>query len=298
MSAINHFKRFCFNNKEFKAEYLAKSPLEKWLFIRKINIFLLQFIGAQFMEANYKLHFKTLIPLYLMLNYLSLLIYTLFYYRHTPFRAFQSTPMCEIIIPVKSVQIFIQFITYCQELSILVPNFIHYRFAAIKKTGLYNFAGDFIYANSGTSSKNHRVWDRMAIYLLSGSIKISLLMLFSVSLCVFPPLYKKNFTDDNEMIISVILPFIDPDTKTGFYINLANQMVTCVYGAVIIPATELITCVLKKTASATAAIIENSLQEFGDSLQHTAIFSNKHALQFHNLILKMIDFDKFVSALA
>lgn len=52
-------------------------------------------------------------------------------------------------------------------------------------------------------------------------------------------------------------------------------MVTCVYGAVIIPATELITCVLKNTASATAAIIENSLQEFEDSLQHTAsVFRN------------------------
>lgn len=163
---------------------------------------------------------------------------------------------------------------------------------------LYNFAGEFIYANSGTSSKNHRVCNRMAIYLLSGSIKISLLMLFSVSLCVFPPLYKIFFTEKNEMIIPVILPYIDPDTKKGFYINLANQMVTCVYGTVIIPATELITCVLKNTVTSTAAIIENSLQEFEDSLQHTTIFSNKHALQFQNLILKMIDFDKYVSASA
>lgn len=95
MSAINNFKKLFFNNKEFKAEYLAKSPLDKWLFIRKINIFLLQLVGAQLMEADYKLNFKTLIPLYLMLNYLSLLTYTLFYYRHTPFRALQSIQCVE-----------------------------------------------------------------------------------------------------------------------------------------------------------------------------------------------------------
>lgn len=89
------------------------------------------------------------------------------------------------------------------------------------------------------------------------------------------------------MKIPVMLPYIDPDIGKGFYINWANQMVTYVYiYAVIIPATERI------------RRYQDILHRHRDILQYTEIFSKKHALQFQNLILQMIDFDKFVSALA
>lgn len=89
-----------FNFEVYKQKYLNKSPLDKWLLIRHFNIFLLKSLGVQFMETNYKLHFKSWIPMYLGANYFSLLLYTLYYYRKSPYKVLQGTPMCGLLIPV------------------------------------------------------------------------------------------------------------------------------------------------------------------------------------------------------
>lgn len=119
-------------------------------------------------------------------------------------------------------------------------------------------------------------------------------MVFSMFLTCCAPLYKIFFTDEYEMIIPVVLPFIDPETKYGFYINLGNQLVSCAYGLIIIPGTELMTCVLKNTISVTAAVIQNSLLEFDNLVQQNEAFSMEYAQGFQNIILKILDFDKFV----
>lgn len=86
-----------------KEEYLGRSPLEKWLYVRQLNIFLLKLVGVQFMEANYKFHWKTWIPMYLGLNYFTLSIYTGYYYWGEPFKALQSTTMSGLMVPVRSI---------------------------------------------------------------------------------------------------------------------------------------------------------------------------------------------------
>lgn len=159
---------------------------------------------------------------------------------------------------------------------------------------LYNFAGNCLYANSQNSAKTHEVCDKMAIDLLDGTIKITLLIFLSIEITCCAPLYKIFFTEEKEMIIPVILPFVDPDTQNGFYINLANQLVTCVYGVIIIPGTEMVTCILKNTISASAAIIENVLLEFEEMLQKSTEFSSKRSWQFQNMILQIMDFDRLV----
>lgn len=96
-----NFKLF-FSLFKLKQIFLSKNPHEKWIYVRRFNIFLMEFIGCQFMEANYVLHFQTWVQMYISFNYFTLLIYTLFYYRNDPFRALQATPMCGLMIPVSA----------------------------------------------------------------------------------------------------------------------------------------------------------------------------------------------------
>lgn len=157
---------------------------------------------------------------------------------------------------------------------------------------MYNFAGEYIYANSHTSPKNHSVCEQMAILLATSSFKTNALIVFSMNLICSAPLYKLFFTDENEMVIPVILPFIDPETPNGFYINLANQLFICAYGVITIPATELITCVLKNTISVSAAVIENTLLEFEGLLMENEELSSKRSWQFRNIVLKILDYER------
>lgn len=100
---------------------------------------------------------------------------------------------------------------------------------------MYNYSGKYIYANSGITARNYQICEKLANDLISGSIKICVLLAIAIDLSICAPLNKLTFKHEKELIIPVILPFINPDTDFGFYMNLGNQLVICLYGAIIIP---------------------------------------------------------------
>lgn len=76
------------------------------------------------------------------------------------------------------------------------------------------------------------------------------------------PIYKTFIKNEKELIVPVILPFNDPETENGFYINYANQGITCGIGVIMISASEILTCLLKNSVALTAAVIENLLKHW------------------------------------
>lgn len=128
----------------------------------------------------------------------------------------------------------------------------------------------------------------MAIELVTGTSKVLLLLAFSFGFITSAPLYKNLFTDEKEMIIPVILPFIDPETENGFSVNLISQLFCIAFGSIIIPAIEIVTCVLKNTVSTSAAIIENSLLVFKGCLKSDGNLN----WEFRNTIMKILDFNR------
>lgn len=159
---------------------------------------------------------------------------------------------------------------------------------------LYNFGPNFIYAKSEVSPRNHDVCDKIAINLLTCSIRVNLLVLLSYTLAAGAPLYNTLYTDKKEMIIPVLLPFIDPDTPNGFAVNYAYQMITCIFGSFIVPGIELLACVLRNNVSVTAAVIENAIREFRIRLRRERKFCPDLAWEFRNILFKILDFDGFV----
>lgn len=137
----------------------------------------------------------------------------------------------------------------------------------------------------------------MAIYLFTCSIRVNLLLLLSYMMAVCVPFSKTLFTDENEMILPVILPFIDPDTENGFIINYTDQVITCIFGSCVIPGTELLTCVLKNNVSAAATVIKNSLVALKLRMTMNGHLNEEFVQEFRNIILKILDYDRFVPEL-
>lgn len=157
---------------------------------------------------------------------------------------------------------------------------------------LYNFAGDYIYSNNRASAKTHIVCEKMIIQLNRSSSKILSLVVVSFFVLFAAPLYRIFILDEREWIVPVLLPFIDIENDIGFYINLGNQLLYIPVGVLIIPGIELVTCVLKNTITATAAIIENELQEFSDSLEGKSRYSVDSEWRFGNIIVRIADYDR------
>lgn len=268
---------FFFRFKTIKQSYLTKTPLEKWHFVRQINYYIFRITGLHFMEKSFKVNILTSIPVLVVLSYYVLLIYTWCYYRHNLYRALISSPALGTFIPCTILLLIIMESSTCEQLR-----------------RLYNFGADFIYAKHDNSRKNHDVCDDMAIYLIACSIRVNMLIFLSYALAIGAPLYKTLFTDENEMILPVILPFIDPDTQNGFNINYTYQLIICIFGGFVVPGCELVTCVLKNNVTVTSAAIANALTEFEIQLGKGNDPSQRFNLEFRNIILKILDFDRLI----
>lgn len=160
---------------------------------------------------------------------------------------------------------------------------------------MFNFAGDFIYANSDISPSTYRVCDRLAIDLATRTLGILMVLVFGFFSVGALPTYKLLHDGEKEMVLPVILPFVDPETNEGFTINLCNQWFSLGCGTFIIPATEIITCLLKNCISVSAAIIRNSLADFGTDLDGE--FTNERSLHYVNIIKQILDCNRFDSTL-
>lgn len=91
---------FYFRIKKFKADFLAKSPYQKWITIRKLNIFLLKVTGTHLMSPDWQKGKRLWIPVWLEANLLTLMIYTIFYYRYNLMNALSATTMLSLMVPV------------------------------------------------------------------------------------------------------------------------------------------------------------------------------------------------------
>lgn len=112
----------------------------------------------------------------------------------------------------------------------------------VKLRRLYHFGAHNVYANSDISPKNRAVCDNMAIYLMTCTIRVNLMVFFSYSFLIWAPLYKNLYTDEHEMMLPIILPFTDPETDTGFTINLINQLISVLMGTFVIPGNNKLIC--------------------------------------------------------
>lgn len=160
---------------------------------------------------------------------------------------------------------------------------------------IYNFAGDFIYTNNENTLNHQKVCDKQVVDLLMDSIKIVLLIILSLFFMYCVPLYNILIKNEYDVIIPNILPFVDPQTKTGFLANLANQLIFCFYGVIALTGIELITCVMKSGILATAAVIKNEFCELDEILQQNEKFSSNFTWQFRNILVKILDFDRLTA---
>lgn len=91
---------------------------------------------------------------------------------------------------------------------------------------------------------------------------VNLLIFFSVQLIFCSALYKLLYLREKELIIPLVIPFIDSESELGFYINMMHQLINASIGFFIIHTIEILTCVLTNNACVAAAVIENALLEF------------------------------------
>lgn len=276
---------------------MAKSPLEKWLFYRRIHSGLLKIIGVEFMEEDYRINALTFIPIFMQVLYYILMIYSMYYYRNQPKIAILSTILIGFFIPVSKkgwrfIKDFIKNVLNLQGFTLLV--IVLMPSTRARARFLYNFVGEYIFAKSPVSTRTYAIFDRMAIGIVKNTAKALLIFSFTFSITVIQSVLETFYWNERMLIVPVILPFIDPDSSKGFYINLVFQIIVGFPSIVVVIASEIVICVVRNVFITIAALTEDSISEFMTVMESNEKFSHHENMQFRSFIQKILEVYRFV----
>lgn len=156
------------------------------------------------------------------------------------------------------------------------------------------FAGESIYKDHYETKKHREIDDKSARHLMSSSIKV--LVVVSTGLFCFLtfPTYAYFIMDQRPMPVPVLLPFVDEKTSSGYYINIAHQLVFGVIGSSAVIAIELMNCMLKNNIYAAKESIVYSLDVLGAMLRTNTTFSLQMKMELRNVLVKVQDLDRFL----
>lgn len=156
------------------------------------------------------------------------------------------------------------------------------------------FAGEIIYKDNYEIRKHREISDKSAAHLMSSSIKVLVVVSIGLFCFLMFPLYAYLFMNQRPMIVPIVLPFVDENTDSGYYINIAHQLVSGVVGVTAVIAIELMNCIFKNNIYAAKESIIYSLDELGTMLRENTTFSMQMQMEFRNVLIKIQDLDRFL----
>lgn len=150
-----------------------------------------------------------------------------------------------------------------------------------------------MYTKYDVSANRHYICDQMAINLSISCGKTIFVTLLSFGLVGIAPMYKLLFTDDKELPLPILFPFTNLETQFGYCTNLIIQSVFGLFGVLILMGAEIGICMIKFNATISTAIIQNELMKLSNQLEMDDEFKVKHIWKFRNIILQVLDMNRF-----
>lgn len=132
----------------------------------------------------------------------------------------------------------------------------------------------------------------MADQLIKDSIRTVTMVTLSMMMFVAVPMFLIIFLRQQHMIMPIILPFTDPESDDGFYLNFIHQIGFGLLGPCAIVGIEMCTCVNINAAMTAAAIIRTDLEDLELALHTNSTFTAHRAQEFRNIIVEIQDFHR------
>lgn len=217
--------------------YRGKSPLQKWNFFCEISGFVLKISGTNIFDPDFRITFITVICGMAGANFILSMVYTIYHYRSDFFTAIQGLTWIGTLVSVsiriipieidvcRLVIVFIQYSTDVMLFQTLIVYFLTVRKEKCESMRkLLFFPGAFIYKDFNAPPKYTKVCDESANRLFKSVIQdISLLFVAMLTPSIIP-VYKKLILHERILFLPVLLPFTDPATNFGYYINQLHQL--------------------------------------------------------------------------
>lgn len=230
------------------------------------------------------------------------MFYTTYYNWDNPIKALETTGPIGILIPVILCVLFFAFITiqlnsfHCFIQCLLVYWNIISTPRLEKLKSLTLFAGDKIYEieHPEQSVKYVAMCEKSVIRLWLTTFKTFLCISLGMLCYVAMPIYSLLFKNMRPLFLPVLIPFVNVNTTTGYFINMTYQILFSLLGLTGIYAIESITCILKNNVWVASESIKYSIEELTASMGNGSAFTYESKMRLRNILMKIRDFDEFI----
>lgn len=154
------------------------------------------------------------------------------------------------------------------------------------------FGGNYIYPVDGESEKLRKAQDEAATMMIRASLTILAAITMSSIVYVMYPMYTYIFESAHPMTIPIILPFIDPDTNPGYYLNVANQVFisfTGIFGNIGI---EFISSMMVNNIWVGVSSVQCALDEFSEFIRQKPHETLHMKYKLRSILMRIRDLDR------
>lgn len=177
------------------------------------------------------------------------------------------------------------FITY----QFIGPN--RYRYSALAL-----FAAKNIYKDSTPTNAYERKCDLLATKLLVHAVVAVIVDLISYGLVIVGPAYVFITEGRFVMPTGVIVPFMDPDSRLGFVINLSIQFLSAFTALIGTMGLQITNCLIVNSFTTMTDLVCLNMKTFSDGLR-ARHFTYQQKKELRNIIVQLQDLEGYISEL-
>lgn len=85
-----------------RRNYLDRTPLKKWEFVRNFGIFVMRLVGVPILDRNFTIDWYSFVPLLVAVDSAISFFYTVWYFMDTPIKSMLVFSLSGTIIPVNT----------------------------------------------------------------------------------------------------------------------------------------------------------------------------------------------------
>lgn len=144
----------------------------------------------------------------------------------------------------------------------------------------------------GESEKLHKAHDEAATMMIRASLTILAAITLSSIVYAMYPMYTYFFENAHPMTIPIILPFIDPETNSGYYLNVANQLFisfTGIFGNIGI---EFISSMMVNNIWVGVSSVQCALDEFSEFIRQKPHETLDMKYKLRTILTRIRDLDR------
>lgn len=157
------------------------------------------------------------------------------------------------------------------------------------------FGTDYIYNFNSNDRDLNDILDNRSREFIKDAIKLFSVILLSLLACTVYPVIAFVFLHEYVLYANLILPYTNPYTVQGFYVNTGNLLLIAFIGVLASVGMELLNLIMTNNVQTGVKVVAHQFDKLDKELHADSTFTPDKRYHLRNILMLIQDLDVYVS---